>query len=471
MGSEMSMVRWIVGDIVEAVGGQLSLGTFDTKITGVSTDTRTLNKGDLFVALKGKRFDGHDFLIKAIGGGAAAVMVSDVEVLGKPAVAAIKVEDTLSALQRFAQWHRLSFHIPVIGVTGSCGKTTVKELIAAVLGTMFRVTRNPLSFNNEVGVPLSLLEISADTEVAVIELGTNAPGEMKALCDIARPNRALLTNVGRAHLEGFGTVEAVAREKGALVESVGDRGTFYANVDNPFCVRIAEAFAGKCVTYGTGESAAWRATDVESKPDEARSSFTVEPLGPFTVPLLGAHNVMNALAAVAVGADFRLSHDRIQEGLDGVETPPMRMSTVTKGGRVFLNDAYNANPESMRAAIDALASWEGGGRRIAVLGDMLELGDASVSEHEELGKIAATKGVDLILVLGQFAQNVAEGATGENMDGDDVTVCKDHTEAARILVSVSVPGDVILVKGSRAVAMEKVLEEVDSVMKKGQSQL
>jgi UDP-N-acetylmuramoyl-tripeptide--D-alanyl-D-alanine ligase len=459
------MVRWIVGDIVEAVGGELSLGTFDTKIHGVSTDTRTLNKGDLFVALKGKRFDGHDFLVNAIGGGAAAVMVSDVAVLGKPAVAAIKVDDTLSALQRFAQWHRLSFEIPVIGVTGSCGKTTVKELIAAVLGTTFKVTRNPLSFNNEVGVPLSLLEISSETEVAVIEVGTNAPGEIRALCDIARPNRALLTNVGRAHLAGFGTVEAVAREKGAMVETVGDRGTFYVNVDNPFCVKIAEAFAGKCVTYGTGESAAWRATDIGSKPDEAKSSFKVEPLGPFAVPLLGAHNVMNALAAVAVGADFGLSHDRIQEGLDGVETPPMRMRTVTKGSRVFLNDAYNANPESMRAAIDALVSWEGGGRKIAVLGDMLELGDASVSEHEELGRTAARKGVDLVLVLGQFAQNVAAGATGESMGSDAVTVCEDHTEAARILASVSAPGDVILVKGSRAMAMEKVLEEVDSVLK------
>jgi len=459
------MVRWIVGDIVEAVGGDLSLGTFDTKIHGISTDTRTLKEGDLFVALKGERFDGHDFLDEAIGKGAAAVMVSDVAVLGKPAVAAIKVDDTLSALQRFARWHRFSFEIPVIGVTGSCGKTTVKELIAAVLGTMFRVTRNPLSFNNEVGVPLSLLEISAQTEVAVIELGTNAPGEMRALCDIARPNRALLTNVGRAHLEGFGTVEAVAREKGALFEAVGDRGTFYVNVDNPFCVRIAETFAGTCVTYGTSESAAWRATDIESKPDEAKSSFTVEPLGPLTVPLLGAHNVMNALAAVAVGADFGLSHDKIQKGLDGAETPPMRMRTVRKGGRVFLNDAYNANPESMRAAIDALVSWEGAGRRIAVLGDMLELGDASASEHEELGKTAARKGVDLVLVLGQFAQNVAEGATDESMNDDAVTVCGDHADAARLLVSLSAPGDVILVKGSRAVAMEKVLDEVDSVLK------
>jgi UDP-N-acetylmuramoyl-tripeptide--D-alanyl-D-alanine ligase len=460
----LSMVRWIVGDIVEAVGGELTSGSSDTQIHGISTDTRTLKKGDLFVALKGDRFDGHDFLHEAVGRGAAAVMVSEAAALVEPAVAAVVVDDTLSGLQRFARWHRLSFDIPVIGVTGSCGKTTVKELIAAVLGTTFRVTRNPLSFNNEVGVPLSLLEISAETQVAVIELGTNAPGEMKALCDIARPNKALLTNVGRAHLEGFGTLEAVAKEKGALVEAVGDRGTFYVNVDNPFCVRIAQAFAGTCVTYGTGESAAWRATEMESKLDAAGSTFTVEPLGPLTVPLLGAHNVMNALAAVAVGADFGLSRDKIQEGLDGAETPPMRMRTVRIGDRVFLNDAYNANPESMRAAIEALVSWEGAGRRIAVLGDMLELGEASASEHKELGRIAARKGVDLVLVLGQFAQNVAEGATGESMNDDALTVCKDHTDAARLLVSLSAPGDAILVKGSRAVAMEKVLEEFDSLL-------
>ena len=298
----------------------------------------------------------------------------------------------------------------------------------------------------------------------MIELGTNAPGEMKALCDIARPNRALLTNVGRAHLEGFGTLEAVAREKGALVEAVGDQGTFYVNVDNPFCVRIAEAFEGTCVTYGTGESAVWRATGIESRLDAASSTFTVEQLGTFTVPLLGAHNVMNALAAVAVSADFGLSPQKIQEGLDGAQTPPMRMKSVRKGGRVFLNDAYNANPESMRAAIDALVSWEGAGRTIAVLGDMLELGEASASEHEELGRIVARKGVDLVFVLGQFARNVAEGAAHENMSTDAVAVCKDHADAARLLVSVSAPGDVILVKGSRAVAMERVLEEFDSVL-------
>jgi UDP-N-acetylmuramoyl-tripeptide--D-alanyl-D-alanine ligase len=203
---------------------------------------------------------------------------------------------------------------------------------------------------------------------------------------------------------------------------------------------------------------------MESKLDAAGSTFTVEPLGPLTVPLLGAHNVMNALAAVAVGADFGLSRDKIQEGLDGAETPPMRMRTVRIGDRVFLNDAYNANPESMRAAIEALVSWEGAGRRIAVLGDMLELGEASASEHKELGRIAARKGVDLVLVLGQFAQNVAEGATGESMNDDALTVCKDHTDAARLLVSLSAPGDAILVKGSRAVAMEKVLEEFDSLL-------
>jgi len=458
------MARWILGDIVEAVGGKLTSGSADTKIHGVSTDTRSLKEGDLFVALKGDRFDGHDFLNDAVSKGAVAVMVSGAAVLKEPTAATVVVDDTLSGLQRFARWHRLSFNVPVIGVTGSCGKTTVKELIAAVLGTTFSVTRNPLSFNNAVGVPLSLLEISADTEVAVIEVGTNAPGEIRALCDIARPNRALITNVGRAHLEGFGTLEAVAKEKGALVDAVGDGGTFYVNVDNPFCVRIAESFTGNRVTYGTEETAAWRATGIESKLDAARSTFRVEQLGPFAVPLLGSHNVMNALAAVVVGADFGLSRDKIQEGLDGAETPPMRMRRVRKGGRVFLNDAYNANPESMRAAIDALVSWEGAGRRIAVLGDMLELGEASASEHEELGRIAATRGVDLILVLGQFARNVAKGATGENMGGDAVTVCKDHADAARLLASKSAPGDVVLIKGSRAVPMEKVLEEFDSLL-------
>jgi UDP-N-acetylmuramoyl-tripeptide--D-alanyl-D-alanine ligase len=459
------MMQWLLGDIAEAVGGTLVRGSREVTVSGVSTDTRTLKAGALFIALKGERFDGHDFLEDAAGKGAAAVAVSAraVDVV-PPRSAAIAVADTLSALQDLARWHRSSLDIPIIGVTGSCGKTTVKELIAAVLGARFRTTRNPLSYNNDIGVPLSILAIDQDTEVSVIEIGTNAPGEMAALCEIARPTRALITNIGRAHLEGFGTCEAVAKEKGALVEAVGEDGTFYVNIDDPFCRRIADRFGGRRVTYGTGNSAAWRAVRIESRIDAAESALDVQPLGSFTVPLVGVHNAVNAVAAVAVGADFGLSRDEIQRGLDTVKPPPMRMNTVVIGGRVFLNDAYNANPESMRAAIETLASRASGYRKIAVLGDMLELGESSVSEHKEVGRLAARAGVNALIVIGRFAQYVAAGALDAGLDSDNVTVCKDHAEAARLLEQVSAPGDVILVKGSRAVRMEKVLEECETVL-------
>jgi UDP-N-acetylmuramoyl-tripeptide--D-alanyl-D-alanine ligase len=339
----------------------------------------------------------------------------------------------------------------------------VKELLAAVLSTKLRVAKTPLNFNNEIGVPLSLLGIFDKTEVAVIELGTNAPGEMSLLCDIVQPNQALITNVGRAHLEGFGTVEAVAEEKGVLVKSLGENGTFYVNTDDPFCVKIAHDFPGKCVTFGEGADAQWRVVMIEPRLDAATSSFTIEPLGSFIVPLLGTHNVINAAAAAVVGADFGLSSDEIQAGLSKAELPPMRMRVVSKGGRVFLNDAYNANPESMRAAMETLVSWQGAGRRIAVLGDMLELGDTSASEHKELGRSAARIGVDVLIILGQFAQYVAEGASDAGLSGYAVRVGEDHAEVARLLADLSAPGDVILVKGSRAVTMEKVLDEFDSV--------
>jgi UDP-N-acetylmuramoyl-tripeptide--D-alanyl-D-alanine ligase len=348
-------------------------------------------------------------------------------------------------------------------VTGSCGKTTVKELIAAVLGSRFKTTRNPLSYNNDIGVPLSILAIDNDTQVAVIEIGTNAPGEIAALCAIARPNRALITNIGRAHLEGFGTCEAVAGEKSALVDAVGERGTFYVNIDDPFCLGIADRFPGRRVTYGTGNGATWRAVRIELSADAAKSTLDIQPLGSFTVPLVGAHNAVNALAAIAVGADFGLTREEIQQGLDTAKPPPMRMNPMIKKGRVFLNDAYNANPESMRAAIETLASHAGSNRTIAVFGDMLELGDVSLSEHRELGRLVARAGINVLIVLGEFAQDVVEGALDAGLDSDRVRVCKDHSEAARVLQSVSAAGDVVLVKGSRAMAMEKVLEAFDTL--------
>jgi len=460
------MTQGLLGDIAEAMSGKLVRGSPEATVSGVSTDTRTLKPGALFVALKGERFDGHDFLEDAVSKGAAAVVVSTRAAdAAPPGSAVIVVADTLTALQDLARWHRSLLDIPIIGVTGSCGKTTVKELIAAVLGTRFRTTRNPLSYNNDIGVPLSILAIDEDTEVSVLEIGTNAPSEMAALCEIARPTRALITNIGRAHLEGFGTCEAVAEEKGALVEGVGDQGTFYVNIDDPFCRRIGDRFAGRQVTYGTGDGAMWRAIRIDSRTDAAESTLDVQPLlGSFTVPLVGVHNAVNAVAAVAVGADFGLSRDEIQRGLHTAQPPPMRMNTVIVGGRVFLNDAYNANPESMRAAIETLACRAGGKRTIAVLGDMLELGDASVPEHEEVGRLAARAGVNVLIIIGRFARYVADGAVEAGLDSDNVTVCKDHEEGARVLERVSAPGDVILVKGSRAVAMEKVLERFGSLV-------
>lgn len=454
------MKSFTLADVVNATDGTLVSGRPHMQVCGVSTDTRTIKKGQLFVALRGDRFDGHDFLSAAVDNGAAAVMVSEPSQIGNLAVATIVVPNTLIGLQGLARWSRLAFDIPVIGVTGSCGKTTVKELIAAVLGTRFCVTKTPLNFNNEIGVPLSLLSLSEATEVAVIELGSNAPGEMRVLCDVARPNRALITNIGRTHLEGFGTVQAVAREKAELVKAVGERGTFYVNADDRFCVRIAQEFAGRRVTFGTNQSADWRAMFGESRFDLPMSMFTIEGVGSFNVPLIGKHNVMNAVAAAAVGLDFGLNRAEIQDGLSGAELPPLRTKVVSMGGRVFLNDAYNANPESMRAAIETVVSWQTTGRKIAVLGDMLELGGASANEHEELGAFAARAKISLLLVFGEYAARVAEGAFKGGLDKNSVFVCKSHAEIARNLVNLSVSGDVILVKGSRAVAMEKVLDEV-----------
>jgi len=457
------MARWIAADIVEAVEGTLTCGSPETEIHGVSTDTRSIRGGDLFVALEGERHDGHDFVAEAAGKGAAAVMVSESRpVVVEPEVAVLAVPDTLGALQKFARWHRRGFQGPVLGITGSCGKTTVKELVAAVLGVKFQVAKTPLNFNNEIGVALSVLGISDRTEVAVIELGTSAPGEISMLCDIAKPNRALITNIGRAHLEGFGTVEAVAEEKGNLVKSLDEQGTFYVNADDPFCAKIAHGFPGKCVTFGEATEAQWRVVMFKMGLDGTPSTFTVEPLGLFTTQLFGRHSILNAAAAAVIGKDFGLSADQVQAGLGEAELPPMRMRIVNKGGRTFLNDAYNANPESMRAATEALVSWQGAGRKIAVIGDMLELGEATVSEHKELGEFIGGAGVDVLIVLGQFAQHVAEGAAEGGLTADAVKVGGDHAEVARLLAEASASGDVILVKGSRGAAMEKVLEKFDS---------
>lgn len=422
-----------------------------TRFHAVSTDSRTVGEGEVFFALKGERFDGHDFVKQAFDRGAAAAVVSEAISGG----VSIVVPDPLEALQRFAAWHRARYEIPMIAITGSCGKTSSKDMIAEVLATRFNVMKTKGNLNNEIGGPLSLLQIDGDTEVAVMEMGANHGGEIARLCTLAKPTEAAITCIAEAHLEGFGgSIDDVARAKGELVAALPDDGVYYVNADDPRCCRIAEKFAGTKVYYGN-TGADLRLEDCRFD-DDGQMLLRVDPVGELRLPLHVRAHAHNAVLAIAVG---------LRHGITEFEAPLRKAAQNAARFKVFevgplrvLDDSYNANPASMRAALDALADQPGSGRRFAALGDMLEMGGGSARFHRELGAYAAEQGIDRLFAYGEFAENMAEGARAAGLA--EAAAYPDHEAIAAAIVEYAQPGDVLLVKGSRGRTMEKVIEHL-----------
>jgi UDP-N-acetylmuramoyl-tripeptide--D-alanyl-D-alanine ligase len=450
-------MRLTVGEVAGAAGGEVLAGDPTLALGSASVDSRRIEPGALFVALRAER-DGHDFATAAVAAGAAAVLVER-PVTGLPeGVGVVRVADTgaaLSALGAHAR-NRLGESVPVVGITGSTGKTSTKDLTAAALGAHLAVSASPASWNNEIGVPLTLLATGEKAGAVVLEMGARGKGHIAALCAVARPTIGVITTIGIAHTEFFGTREDVARAKGELVEALPAAGTAILNADEDTTAELAARTTASVLTAGHGPGADVRFSDVVLD-DELRPSFRLEtPWGDTRVgplPIRGAHQAANAAFAVAVAGVLGMSPETAAAGLVAAVGTAWRMElTRTPGGLLVLNDAYNANPSSMRAALHALAAL-GSGRRLAVLGHMAELGDQSENFHRLIGRQAVSCLLRMLVVIGREAAGIAEAA---REGGVDVVEVDSPEEALVVLAGELEPGDAVLVKGSRVVGLERL---------------
>ena len=462
-------MAWSRDEILMATGGRLVREGKRKRFGEVVTDSSKVKRGSVFVALKGERLDGHRFVGDAVRRGARCVIVHR-HLYGSvfKDAAVVKVRDTLRALGNLAHYRRETLAPKVLAITGSNGKTTTKEMVAAILeqasvgGQRLRgkVLKTEGNFNNLVGLPLTLLRLRKRDAVAVVELGTNHPGEIARLAEIADPDMGMITSVAAAHLEGLSSLAGVAREKGALYQRVRAGGTIAVNLDDPWARRLGAQFKGRKITYGAGgrvRAESWRSLGAGGMLLNLRAGGRRTRV---RLNFLGGHNVANALGAAALAYGFGASLPAIRRGLQSARPFPMRMQIEEWRGIGIINDAYNANPASMQAAIKTLVEIERRGERVAVLGDMFELGAHARKQHRQLGRRVAEARLDRVYLLGAQAHRVKQGALEGGMPSDRVIIGKNHIDIARRLRSHVKRGDWLLFKGSRGMEMEKVLLEL-----------
>ena len=452
-----------IGEIVTATGGQLVQGQSDRICRGISTDTRTLSPGNLFIALVGDRFDGHAFVPSAVTKGATGIIFEEGRKVGvQPeahSVAIIAVKDTVRALGDIAHVWRMRFTIPVIAVTGSSGKTTTKEMTASILSLTKMVVKNRGNFNNLIGLPLTLLQINASHDAAVVELGTNLPGEIARLTDIARPVIGVITNVGPAHLEGLKNLDGVREEKADLFRTMTAEGIAVINSDDEAVVRAAHQWKGKTITFGLTHGSSVGATSIKIR-GEKGITFTLS-IGrrkrELTMAVLGEHNVYNALAAAACSHACGIDYDDICRGLTAFRQVSGRMELFRLWKGAFLiDDTYNANPSSVKEALKTLRDLAGRKGSTLIFGDMLELGDRAEEIHEDIGMAIADTGVGRLILRGRFSRAVAAGAQKKGLSGDRIFFFDDSGDIADFIVKSLRDGEWILIKGSRGMHMEVI---------------
>jgi len=441
------------------------------RIRNIGTDSRSIRRGDLFVALQGERFDGHEFVAAAFAQGAIGAIVHDQY---RPPVSKgrerrpvpflLGVRDPLFAYQQLAMHHRSRFEIPVVAVTGSNGKTTTKEMTAAVLGRRWRTLKTEGNYNNRIGVPHTLFRLTKRQQAAVIEMGVDARGQTTRLCEIVRPTIGIITNIGPDHLEFFGSMEGSAQAKAELLDLLPPDGTAVLNADDPYFDYLASRARSRVVSFGLSEKADVRAARVTSDAKRGTAFDLLlpgrsRPIG-VTMKVHGTHNVLNALSAAATGFALNLSGTTISEGLATFRPAAMRSQIVVHHGVQIINDCYNANPASMKAAIELLAKWTPARARVAVLGDMLELGAQTKPLHREVGAYLASQDVSRLITCGSLGREIAEGARQGGMAGAAVTEVADAAAAADLLRAEVRQGDVVLVKASRGMKMEQVVQRL-----------
>jgi UDP-N-acetylmuramoyl-tripeptide--D-alanyl-D-alanine ligase len=459
------MPAFSAGEIMEATGGIPIRGGADWSCRGISTDTRTLRPGNFFIALPGENFDGHDCIATAAEKKAAGLLIRT-DRLGKLAakmseVPVIGVPDTLRGLGSIARAWRLRFPVPLVAVTGSSGKTTTKEMIATITARSRNILKTEGNLNNLIGLPQTLLGLRQGHELAIVEMGTNCPGEIARLAAIAAPDIGLITNIGPAHLERLGSIEAVREEKGSLFEVMAGRGTALINADDPHIRVIADRWRGKRITFGLAPDAEITARRLETAGAEGiRFTLVVDGIGlPVRMPVCGTHNVRNALAAAAAAWALGFDRQAIADGLAAFLPIPGRMEIRRLGnGAYLIMDAYNANPASMREALTTLQGLRGSGNAVVILADMLELGERAGELHEEIGAILAQTGVDRVFLKGTLSRSTAAGAMKKGLPRERVVFFEEAGEIIVSLRSHLKKDDWILIKGSRKMKLEAVAE-------------
>jgi UDP-N-acetylmuramoyl-tripeptide--D-alanyl-D-alanine ligase len=453
--------------VVKATGGRLVSGDPAAVFDGVSTDTRALVPGALFVALKGDRFDAHAFLAQALEGGVAGLLVT-VAPAACGGAAVIVVPDTLVALQELARAIRRASGARVVAITGSAGKTTTKEVTADLLEARYRVFRNRGNLNNHIGLPLSLIELRHGPDVAVVELGMNHAGEIRTLVGIAEPDVRVWTNVGDAHIGHFGSREAVAAAKAEILDLPVPGAVVVANADDPLVMRHVRASSSmRTTTFGEAAGADVRATDVVDRGFDGTSANVQTPAGPLQidVPLPGRAHLQNVLAAVAVAVELDVDRTMIRARVAGL-TPVARRGATARlpNGVRVVDDSYNASPSAVHAAIAALAATRTDGRRLLVLGDMLELGAQSEALHYACGAAAADAGIDVLVTIGGAdADAAARGALARGLSREHVHRFADSLSAAPAVADLLRPGDIVLIKGSRGTRTDLVADRLREV--------
>jgi UDP-N-acetylmuramoyl-tripeptide--D-alanyl-D-alanine ligase len=451
------MERVTLKELQTAAGGRVVACNPETiAFERVTTDSRTAQPGDLFWALRGERHDGHDFVADAVGRGAVACVVEE-DKANAGTVPALVVPDVLQGLQDFARSHRQRMDALVIGVTGSVGKTTTREMLHATLSSTWEGCRSPKNFNNHIGLPLSVLHLERRHEFAVLELAASQQGEIRELTEIARPEVGVLTNIGIAHLAGFGNIETIAATKAELLDSLPSAGFAVVNGDDPRCVAASAQARCRTISVGEGVNNCLRATSIEF--DGHIVHFRVDGTT-YGIPAVGRHHVVAGLAAIAVARELGIKPRDIAEGLSRFVPVAGRCQVRQRQPWTLIDDTYNANPTSTEAACRLLSEWNAGGRRFLVLADMLELGAESANWHATIGKRAAQLGLDGLIAHGEFAADLVAGARAEGLHSEHLTQCDNLDVVAAILDCWLEPGDVVLVKGSRSMRMERVVERL-----------
>ncbi len=442
-----------IQEIKEAAKGKLICGEASKKVYYVSIDSRSIKKRSVFIAIDGQRFDGHDYLRSAINKGAIAVVVSK-KVNCPKHVAVIYVKDTTKALGQIAAYYRCQFNIPIIAVTGSTGKTTTKELIASVLSTKYKVLKNNKTENNHFGVSLTLLKLNSSHQIALLELGTNQPGDIQWLAKITRPTTVVFTNIGHSHLEGLKNQRGVFREKIQLIKYMDPNGTIIANSDDDHLKTIRKKdYKQRIIRFGCGPNANPRAKKVVIQ-NNYRIQYKVRSRL-FTIKSPAIHNVYNALAAISCGLLYKIRYNDINYALSRFQFREARQEIIKSGRFWLIDDTYNANPLSLKSAVTTLNNLHIRGKRIIVCADMLELGSRSKALHQLAGRMIANSAANAVFTVGKHARYITESLNRSN--SIKAVHCDDLNEVHRQLKSYCTPGDAVLVKGSRGMNMERTV--------------